>query len=101
EIKVGYSFANLIVYLLIFPTLLLVDYFVGNDYRHIFRMENTDRARNFYNIFIIFMVAYYVDIFLVLGIVDPFIYYKHPMKVEPSYKILFFTFTLLFLNRLH
>lgn len=100
EIKVGYSFANLIVYLLIFPTLLLVDYFVGNDYRHIFRMENTDRARNFYNIFIIFMVAYYVDIFLVLGIVDPFIYYKHPMKVEPSYKILFFTFTLLFLYML-
>lgn len=100
EIKVGYSFANLLVYLLIFPTLLLVNYFVGNDYKHIFQMDNSDRAKNFYNIFIIFMLAYYVDIFLVLGFVDPFIYYKHFMKVEPSYKILFFTFTLLFLYML-
>ncbi|KHD45006.1 GHKL domain-containing protein [Streptococcus hongkongensis] len=97
EINVGYSFVNLIVYLLVFPMIMLVDYFVGHDYKHIFKMDKTDRAKNFYSIFIIFMLAYYVDIFLVLGFVDPFIYYKHPMKVEVSYKILFFSFTLLFL----
>lgn len=63
---------NILAFVLIYPCFALVNYFIGKDYRLIFITSGTIRAKNFYKIFLIFILAYYVDIFLILGFDDPF-----------------------------
>ncbi|AGM99709.1 sensor histidine kinase [Streptococcus iniae] len=88
---------NILAFVLIYPCFALVNYFIGKDYRLIFITSGTIRAKNFYKIFLIFILAYYVDIFLILGFDDPFLHYQSFQNNDLAYQVLFFIFTFLFL----
>lgn len=88
---------NILAFVLIYPCFALVNYFIGKDYRLIFITSGTIRAKNFYKIFLIFILAYYVDIFLILGFDDPFLHCQSFQNNDLAYQVLFFIFTFLFL----
>src|SRR3712207_5535759 len=48
-----------------------------------------------YSLFLLFSLAYYIDLFMILGFTDPFLDLKSPMMMSTSYKVLFLIFTLL------
>lgn len=57
---------------MIFSSFAVINYLVGKDYKIIFQTDHSVRSRNFYKILLIFIVAYYIDIFMILGFTDPF-----------------------------
>lgn len=95
HLTIDHMLIDLIAYLLIFPSFSLIHYFLGEDYRIIFQDDNSARSRNVYLVLLIFMIAYYVDIFMILGFTDPFLHFEYPIVVPTSYKLLFLIFTLL------
>nr|WP_278925150.1 GHKL domain-containing protein [Streptococcus canis] len=92
---VNHIVVDLLAYLMIFPSFAVINYLVGKDYKVIFQADYSMRSRNFYKILLIFIVAYYVDIFMILGFTDPFLHFDHSLLVPTSYKLLFLVFMLL------
>ena len=86
---------DFLAYAMIFPSFAVINYLVGKDYKIIFQTDHSVRSRNFYKILLIFIVAYYIDIFMILGFTDPFLHFKHSMVMPTSYKLLFLIFMLL------
>lgn len=80
---------------MIFPSFALINYFVGKDYKQIVKADRFDKASSFYSLFLLFSLAYYIDLFMILGFTDPFLDLKSPIMMSTSYKVLFLIFTLL------
>ncbi len=87
---------TMIAYALVYPSFLLTNYFIGKDYQTIVQSENGQKSQQFYMVYLICILVYYVDILVVLGFADPFMRFSHLMVVFPSYKMLFLIFMLLF-----
>ncbi|MGT2751572.1 GHKL domain-containing protein [Streptococcus porcinus] len=88
---------NLLAYLLLFPSLQLFSYLIGKDYKKIYENEYSEDAKRFVAIMLIFIFAYYIDIFFILGFEDPFLFYLYPNSVPRSYQIFYLTFSIIFL----
>lgn len=86
---------DFIAYVMIFPSFALINYFVGKDYKQIVKADRFDKASSFYGLFLLFSLAYYIDLFMILGFTDPFLDLKSPIMMSTSYKVLFLIFTLL------
>ncbi|MGT2935644.1 GHKL domain-containing protein [Streptococcus castoreus] len=92
---VNHVIVDLTVYLMILPSFAIINYLVGKDYKSIFRADHSVRSQNFYKILLIFIVAYDIDVVLILGFTDSFRHFKHSMLVPASYKLLFLFLMLL------
>ncbi|MGT2934120.1 GHKL domain-containing protein [Streptococcus catagoni] len=99
-INLNTAVLNILAYLFVYPCFALMNYMVGKEYKLIFSSGPTQRATNFYTIFSIFIITYYVDIFLILGFDDPFLHFLHynePADTVASYRSLFLVLNFLFL----
>lgn len=56
---------DFLAYAMIFSSFAVINYLVGKDYKIIFQTDHSVRSRNFYKILLIFIVAYYIDIFMI------------------------------------
>lgn len=88
---------SILAYLLLFPCLKIMSYLIGKDYKKLYEKESTERSKRFTTIMLFFIIAYYIDVFFILGFEDPFLYYLKPEAVPRSYQILYLSFTGMFL----
>ncbi|MFL4358938.1 GHKL domain-containing protein [Streptococcus uberis] len=94
EVSFSNVWMNLLSYILVFLGLDMLNFLVGKEYKLFLNDESSDFSNQFYSIFLAFIFAYYLDIFVVMGFSDPFLSYQKEIIIPSAYKILFSGFTI-------